>query len=68
MQPLSSLKSYHLKNTWLTIGSFDGVHRGHQEIVKKLSSGAHAVGAQAVVLTFFPTLLRYSENEQIFII
>ena len=54
MQPLSSLKSYHLKNTWLTIGSFDGVHRGHQEIVKKLSSGAHAVGAQAVVLTFFP--------------
>jgi riboflavin kinase / FMN adenylyltransferase len=54
MQPLSSLKSYHLKNTWLTIGSFDGVHRGHQEIVKKLSSGAHAVGAQAVVLTFYP--------------
>lgn len=54
MQPLTSLKSYHLKNTWLTIGSFDGVHRGHQEIIKNLSSGAHAAGAQAVVLTFHP--------------
>ena len=54
MQPLTSLKSFHLKNTWLTIGSFDGVHRGHQEIVKDLSSGAHAAGAQAVVLTFHP--------------
>ncbi len=54
MQPQTSLKSFHLKNTWLTIGSFDGVHRGHQEIIKNLTSGAHTVGAQAVVLTFHP--------------
>jgi riboflavin kinase / FMN adenylyltransferase len=54
MQPLTSLTSFHLKNTWLTIGSFDGVHRGHQEIVRNLSSGAHAAGTQAVVLTFHP--------------
>ena len=50
----SSLKGLHLQGAWLTIGSFDGVHRGHQAIVRKLVAGAHAVGAPAVVLTFFP--------------
>lgn len=54
MQHQYALNSIHLKNTWLTIGSFDGVHRGHQEIVRRLSTGSHAVGAQAVVLTFHP--------------
>jgi len=38
----------------LTVGSFDGVHRGHQAILKKLISGAHAAGVPAVVLTFDP--------------
>jgi riboflavin kinase / FMN adenylyltransferase len=49
-----SLEEVHLEDTWLTIGSFDGVHLGHQAIVKRLSQGAHKVGSQAVVLTFFP--------------
>jgi riboflavin kinase/FMN adenylyltransferase len=48
------LEVVHLQDTWLTIGSFDGVHRGHQEIVKQLSAGAHSRGELAVVLTFFP--------------
>jgi riboflavin kinase/FMN adenylyltransferase len=38
----------------LTIGSFDGVHRGHQEILKTLTAGAHQAGVLAVVLTFYP--------------
>jgi riboflavin kinase/FMN adenylyltransferase len=50
-----SLEDVNLKDSWLTIGTFDGVHRGHQEIVQKLASGAHKAGAKAVVLTFFPT-------------
>lgn len=50
----TSLKGLHLHGVWLTIGSFDGVHRGHQAILHKLVSGAHAAGAPAVVLTFFP--------------
>ena len=39
---------------WLTIGAFDGVHRGHQQIIHRLVSGAHAAGGKAVVVTFFP--------------
>jgi riboflavin kinase / FMN adenylyltransferase len=54
MQHLWSLANVNLDRSWLTIGSFDGVHRGHQEIVRNLSAGAHSVGAPAVVLSFYP--------------
>ncbi len=49
-----SLDELHLQNGWLTIGVFDGVHRGHQSIINRLVSGAHADGVPAVVLTFWP--------------
>ena len=54
MQHYRSLEDVKLQNSWLTIGVFDGVHRGHQEIIKKLVTGARANGAPAVVLTFEP--------------
>jgi riboflavin kinase/FMN adenylyltransferase len=38
----------------VTIGVFDGVHRGHQHLIKRLVEEAHKVGRAAVVLTFFP--------------
>ncbi|MGD0751921.1 MAG: riboflavin biosynthesis protein RibF [Anaerolineales bacterium] len=49
-----SLDNLNLQNTWLTIGIFDGVHRGHQEILHQLVSGAHTAGEPAAVLTFSP--------------
>ncbi len=54
MQYYQSLDDIRLQNTWLTIGIFDGVHRGHQVILRSLVSGAHAAGDPAVVLTFTP--------------
>jgi riboflavin kinase / FMN adenylyltransferase len=38
----------------LTIGAFDGVHRGHQALIGQMVASAHATGRAAVVLTFFP--------------
>lgn len=49
---------------WLTIGSFDGVHLGHQAIVRQLAAGAHAENAPAVVLTFHPHPAKVLRNRQ----
>ena len=38
----------------LTIGVFDGVHRGHQRVLRTLVSAAARENAEAVVLTFDP--------------
>jgi riboflavin kinase/FMN adenylyltransferase len=38
----------------VSIGVFDGVHLGHQELVQRLVTEARASGRTSVVLTFFP--------------
>ncbi len=40
--------------TGLTIGAFDGVHLGHQALIRRMATEAHGMGLQAVVLTFDP--------------
>ncbi len=40
--------------TVVTIGNFDGVHRGHQHVVSQVVARAHEIGAEAVVTTFDP--------------
>jgi riboflavin kinase / FMN adenylyltransferase len=54
MQHYHSLEEVSLPNSWLTVGVFDGVHLGHQQIIKRLTSGAREQGVPAVVLTFEP--------------
>ncbi len=38
----------------VTIGTFDGVHIGHKEILKRLTEGARKHDLDSVILTFFP--------------
>jgi riboflavin kinase/FMN adenylyltransferase len=43
-----------LNNAVATIGTFDGVHFGHQKIIKRLCELAKSTGGESVILTFFP--------------
>ncbi|PST81643.1 riboflavin biosynthesis protein RibF [Pedobacter yulinensis] len=43
-----------LPHAVVTIGTFDGVHFGHQKIIRQLCERAAAQGGESVLLTFFP--------------
>ena len=40
--------------TVLTIGTFDGVHLGHQKIIERVVTTARQEGLLATIFTFFP--------------
>lgn len=42
------------KNAVVTIGSFDGVHHGHQTILERVNELARQVDGESVVVTFHP--------------
>lgn len=54
MKIKTTLDTYSKNNSAVTIGTFDGVHIGHQKIIKRLVKIAETNNLEAVVLTFFP--------------
>jgi len=47
-----------LSNPVLTIGNFDGVHKGHLALFDKVKERAKAIGGQSIVMTFEPHPLK----------
>lgn len=43
-----------IPNAVLTIGTFDGVHLGHQKIIESLNAEAKKIGGESVLFTFYP--------------
>jgi riboflavin kinase / FMN adenylyltransferase len=55
MPHVSALENLQLdRPACVTIGSFDGVHLGHQAIIRAMVEQAHANQQAAVVITFYP--------------
>ena len=55
MKIIKNLHDYSQKTPLaLSIGMFDGVHRGHQTIIKNLKSAAQNKDLESAILTFWP--------------
>ncbi|REE83466.1 riboflavin kinase/FMN adenylyltransferase [Lutibacter oceani] len=55
MKIFTNLSNFISTNkTFVTIGTFDGVHIGHQKVIKNLIKSAKKNKATSVLLTFFP--------------
>lgn len=55
MKKFSSITDFTCnKRVVATLGTFDGVHLGHREIIKKLVRSANESNAESLLLTFFP--------------
>ena len=55
MKVYKSIKTFQrLTKATATIGIFDGVHLGHQQLIQQLRTRAQEVGDEVVVVTFWP--------------
>src|SRR4051812_41137346 len=53
-----------VKETVATVGTFDGVHRGHVDVLKKLTARASSTGRTSLLLTFDPHPLELLRPER----
>jgi len=55
MEIIRDLNPVHLdRPTVLTIGSFDGIHRGHQYLINRVVARAQEIGAASALVTLHP--------------
>ncbi len=47
----------------VTVGTFDGVHRGHREVLEEIGRRAERVGGRSILVTFHPHPLRIVRPE-----
>ena len=55
MKKINGIDNFSINSeSIITIGTFDGVHKGHQKILKKLIKESKKLNLESIVLTFFP--------------
>ena len=59
---LANLRDPH-HGSVVTIGNYDGVHRGHQHMLATVTARARELGLPATVVTFEPTPREYFEGD-----
>jgi len=56
------------RNAVVTIGTFDGVHTGHQQIIAQLKEEAHAIDGETVIITFHPHPRKVVAHKEVFVL
>lgn len=54
MKLITSLDFISIKSPVVTLGIFDGVHKGHQHVISTLINTAKSIDGESVMLTFWP--------------
>lgn len=54
----------HLRGGHVVVGNFDGVHRGHEFVVREAADPAHAAGRPCIALTFEPHPRTYFQPDK----
>ena len=49
-----NIKKFEAKRPVVTIGTFDGVHLGHQKVISRLKNFASKYNGETVIFTFYP--------------
>src|ERR1051326_3488903 len=52
----------NVDRTVVTVGTFDGVHLGHQDVLKRLVAPARSLGTPSGFVTFAPPLLSVGDE------
>ena len=59
---INSTSSFKEKSLNLAIGNFDGVHIGHQAVIKKLVRESKKINSKSGILSFMPHPRQYFTN------
>ena len=54
MKIYRDIKNFNVANSVIAIGSFDGVHQGHEEIIRKVKDISQKINGESVIFTFYP--------------
>jgi riboflavin kinase / FMN adenylyltransferase len=50
----TDISNFEARRPVITIGTFDGVHLGHQKVIARLKEIAQSHGGESVIFTFYP--------------
>jgi len=54
MQYFESIDHANIREAYVSVGSFDGLHRGHRHLLERMIQAAGEDGASSAAVTFFP--------------
>ena len=51
---LNTKQNFKSRNLCLCIGNFDGIHLGHQHVIKKIINNSQSDNLKSAIMTFVP--------------